>query len=61
MAVVSVNNAQCISQRFDCGSDMVELYRLDFWRADVVTTLNFSKFVDAVQSVRHFTMFCQCV
>jgi len=52
---------QCVSERVDCGSRMVRLYGLDFWRADLVPTLDFSRLLSAVHSVDEFSKFCQYV
>jgi len=50
-----------MSERVECGSGMSRLYGLDFWRVDLLPTLDFSKFLDAVHSVDQFTTFCKCV
>ena len=60
MALVS-SAVQCMSERVECGSDMSRLYGLDFWRVDLLPTLDFSQFLDAVHSVDQFTKFCKCV
>ena len=60
MALAS-NGAQCKSERVDCGSRMLRLYGLDFWRADLLSTMDFSKLMDAAHSVDEFTKFCKYV
>jgi len=40
---------------------MVRLYGVDFWRAELAPTLNFSQLLNAVHSVAEFAKFCEYV